>query len=143
MISSQTDSELEPDVPRRGRVLVVDDQKAFVWLLADALMEDGHLVSVAFNGCDLVDRVMAARGDADSPHALELVVSDVRMPRGTGMQALKSLRYLEHRPPVVLMTAFGTEEVKNRAMDLGAIMVLIKPFDVDQFRSLVSNILAA
>jgi len=59
---------------------------------------------------------------------IDIVVCDVRMPRQTGLEALSVVRVAGIRVPFLLITAFGSDEVRASAAELGA-EVLDKPFD--------------
>lgn len=117
-----------------GRVLLVDDDDDFLDLLGQALREDGHAVTVGRSGAELVQHVTASMNG--NPR-FDLVLSDIRMPGGTGLQALRTLRQFAALPPVLLMTAFGSEDTHDTAACLGAVGVIDKPFDIDDLRVIV------
>ena len=127
---------------RRGpfRVLLAEDDDAMRTLVADALRSDGHdVVELADGGRLLVD--IAARLKAGGHgEALDLIVSDIRMPVCSGLQILSALRDAHWRTPVILMTAFGDEATRRHAESLSAVL-FDKPFDLDDLRTAVANLL--
>lgn len=121
-------------------MIVIDDDEALRELLADALREDGFDVVLGRSGFDLLDYFENARRDQVVLRP-RLIVSDERMPECTGTQALEHLQGVD-LPPFVLMTAFGDEAIRDRAGALGAAAVIDKPIDVDDFRTLVWNLMS-
>jgi DNA-binding response OmpR family regulator len=122
---------------RQPCVLIVDDDADFSSLLAESLRDDGCCVVTARSGRELVEYVRASQSSPAAVHPADLIVSDVRMPDGSGLDALEAL---ERRTPVLLMTAFGSEATHLTARVLGAAGVLDKPFDLDDFRTIVLNL---
>jgi len=72
----------------------------------------------------------------------DLVISDVRMPGWVGLPALENLSSSPHAPPIVVITAFGSEEVHQRVQRAGAVAVLDKPFDVAELTALSRRVLS-
>lgn len=122
-------------MPSRTRILVVDDEAALRDILITRLEHWGY-------SC----RGAADVAEADS--ALEafdpdLVLSDIRMPRVTGLELLRRLRAgPRHRLPVVMMTAHGTIDDAVEAMKHGAVDFLTKPLDDHRLRSVLDTIVA-
>jgi DNA-binding response OmpR family regulator len=110
------------------RVLLAEDEPEMRALLTEALEEEGYEVIPAQSGHDLLDRLAEPwLGGRD----YDLVLSDVRMPGCTGLEALETLRELDWSTPVVLMTAFGSRRTHGEAQRLGA-SLLDKPFDLEE-----------
>jgi two-component system response regulator AtoC len=112
------------------RILVVDDEKNMCLVLQMLLENDGYAVSTAADGSQAID--VLERGDA-----VDLVISDLRMPNSDGMGLLRYLRDRDRRVPLVMITAFGTIENAVEAMKGGAIDFITKPFDKDVLRHVV------
>jgi CheY-like chemotaxis protein len=112
-----------PDGPRR--VLVVDDEEGVRISVAANLELEGHEVLEA--DCAEAALQMMARENG----AIDGVLSDIRMPGMDGVQMLASIRARWPRTPVILMTAFTSEQLVNQAILAGAFTVLGKPFDME------------
>jgi DNA-binding response OmpR family regulator len=123
------------------RLLLAEDDGPFRFLLTSALREDGYLVVAVSNGVDLMDIL----GDSLSPDGtsapFDLVLSDLRMPGWPGMEALAEVGRNPGMPPLILFTAFGDDEIHKRALDIGALTLLDKPFDIDVLRELAAQVL--
>jgi len=73
---------------------------------------------------------------------VDLVISDVRMPGGSGLDLLEGVKRLEADTPVILLTAYGTVASAVQAMQRGAFDYLLKPFDADELKLRVARALA-
>lgn len=122
------------------RILLAEDDEDMRLVVADALRSDGYdVVELADGGRLLVD--IASRLKAGEEYrALDLIVSDVRMPICSGLQILEALRAAHWHTPVILMTAFGDDQTRHRAEALTAVL-FDKPFDMDDLRTAVANLL--
>jgi two-component system cell cycle response regulator CpdR len=127
---------------RPFRILVAEDDAEMRRLVTDALRDDGYeVVELADGGRLLVD--IAARLKAEPKgDEIDLIVSDIRMPICTGLQILEALRQAHWRTPVILMTAFGDDATRRQAESLRAVL-FDKPFDLDDLRTAVANMLPA
>src|SRR5208282_3826748 len=116
-----------------ARILIVDDQDMMRDSLAQILVRDGHEVVAAPDGAAAVARLGAARFD--------LLITDLRMPKMTGLELLAEAKRLRPDIPVVLMTAFATVANAVEAMKLGAYDYIQKPFNGDEIKLLVDRTL--
>jgi two-component system response regulator HydG len=112
------------------RVLVVDDEALIRWSLAETLTDDGLSVAEAKDGESAL-RMLADAGPFD------VVVLDYRLPDSNDLNLLASIRRAAPETAVVMMTAFGTPEMSNAALQLGAYRVVAKPFDMHEMTELV------
>jgi DNA-binding NtrC family response regulator len=127
------------DLPSREgkhavRALVVDDEPLIRWAIAETLRTDGYEVDEAG------DAEAAIRVLCDDPAPPDLVLLDLRLPDCSDLSLLETVRRLVPGATVVLMTAFGTPEIREQARSLGAAGVLDKPFDVDGLAGLVATL---
>jgi len=107
-----------------SRVLVVDDDSGVRFTLKGLLEDEGLEVVEAADG--VVALALVKDGGVD------LVLSDVRMPKLDGLQLLEQIQQLaEPRPPVVILTAHGNERLAVEAMKKGAYDYFKKPFELD------------
>jgi two-component system response regulator HydG len=116
-----------------ARILVVDDQEMIRDSLAATLAREGHEIVAAADGPAAVARLGTTRFD--------LLISDMRMPRMTGLELLAEARRLRPDMPVVLMTAFATVNAAVEAMKQGAYDYIQKPFDGEEIKLLVDRTL--
>jgi two-component system, NtrC family, response regulator AtoC len=114
----------------QGSVLVVDDEAPLRQLVADALEAKGFAVAQAVDGADALARLEGFAYDG--------LVVDLRLPDGDGMDVLKAAidRYPKIRS--VVMTGFGGVEEAVKALKLGAIDFLIKPFQLVQLEQILT-----
>ena len=85
------------------------------------------------------NRAEAARALAGTP--VDLVITDVRLPDGDGIEILRHVKSAAPDTVVIVMTAYGSAESAVAALKLGAHDYLIKPFDVDELKIVVRNAL--
>jgi DNA-binding NtrC family response regulator len=105
------------------RVLIVDDEMLIRWALGQALGAHRCVVTEAATAREALAAVRA--------HDFDVVVMDYRLPDTTHLELLREVRALSPASHVVMMTAFGTPETLNEAMELGVSRVLEKPIDLD------------
>jgi len=122
--------------PREGkhalRVLVVDDEPLVRWAIAETLGLEGYEVDEAGDA----DRAVHVLCDGSS--LPDIVLLDLRLPDCGDLTLLERVRLLAPAATVILMTAYGTPVVRQRARSLGAALVLDKPFDVDTLDGMIS-----
>lgn len=114
------------------RVLVVDDELLLRWSIAEVLRHGGHHVIEAASAA-------AAREAIRDSAPIDVVLLDFRLPDSDDLQLLGEIRHRLPEAAVVLMTAFGTPEVTEGAMRLGAYTVLTKPFDLHGVDAMVRS----
>ena len=113
-------------------------------LLAQALQGAGYQVFEAQNGIEVFGFYDEQHGwgTPDQLSCVDLIVSDLRMPWLSGMQILGELHARQRPIPLILITAFGDENVHAEGKKLGAVAVLDKPFDIEAFLEVVRRILS-
>lgn len=122
-----------------GNVLLAEDDPELLDLLASYLRRRGYRVFCAPDGEALVQRLDRSTPRGPLP-PIDVIVSDIYMPGIDGLSVLEELHAdgtTSHRIPVILMTAFGSEEVRERGKRHGAEAVLVKPFELDRLLSAV------
>ena len=117
------------------RVLVVDDEQSMREVLSIMLTKEGYEVVAADS------RAQAAAVLAKAP--ADLVITDIRLPDGDGIEILRHVKAASPETAVVVMTAYGTTETAVAALKLGAHDYLTKPFDVDELKIVVRGALEA
>lgn len=123
------------------RLLLAEDDLQMRQLLAGALRRDGYDVVEATDGLAVLDELALWLIDQKRRDpAIQLIISDIRMPGVTGLSILAGLRQSGFSAPIILMTAFGDSETHATAKRLGATAIFDKPFEVDELRALVSTL---
>ncbi len=123
------------------RILLADDDNDLRELLASVLRMDGYEVVEARDGIELLDHIGSTMVAGGSGEPVDLIVSDIRMPGWSGMQILSGVRRTDWAIPVVLITAYGDRDTDEEADRLGAAAVFRKPFDLDDLRTVVMQLL--
>jgi DNA-binding NtrC family response regulator len=122
------------------RVLLAEDDTELREFLASALRSDGYDVVEAEDGTELLDALATGMlRPAESP-SCDIVISDIRMRGKTGLEVLAGLRQTDWSTPVILITGYGDVHTQTEAERLGAAAVFDKPFDIDDLRTAVLNL---
>jgi two-component system response regulator PilR (NtrC family) len=115
----------------RARVLVVDDERSMQEFLEIFLRSEGY-EAVTASG------LQSAMTHLESDE-FDLVITDIQMPGGTGLDLLRSVQRLTPETVVVMMTAYASTETAIAAMKEGAYDYISKPFKVDEIRVVVEK----
>ncbi len=118
-----------------GNVLIVDDDPRVRDSFERLLAAEGHRVLTAATGEAALEMVRESMPD--------LVVMDLRLPGMNGLETFLAMREVEPRLPVIIMTAFGTTETAIEATKLGAFDYILKPFEIPEMLSLISQAIEA
>jgi len=114
------------------RVLVVDDELLIRWSLCETLSDRGYTVLQAEDGQG------AVRTLSDATELPDVVLLDFRLPDSRDLSLLERIIRMVPEGRVILMTAYGTPELANDALERGAFKVLHKPFELQDVTSLVA-----
>jgi EAL domain-containing protein (putative c-di-GMP-specific phosphodiesterase class I) len=110
---------------RGGRVLIVDDEDALRRVLARVLQRDGHEILEASDGREAMHWLKQSS-------SLDAVISDINMPKMTGLDLLRAVREYDLDLPVVLITGNPSVDSAIEAIDYGAYKYLTKPVDLPE-----------
>lgn len=118
-------------------VMVVDDSASLRQVVRMALSSAGYEVIEATDGQDALDKLAGAK--------IQLVISDVNMPRMDGITFVKQLKEKsEYRfVPVIMLTTEGQDQKKEEGRAAGAKAWMVKPFQPEQMLAAVSKLLGA
>jgi two-component system response regulator PilR (NtrC family) len=114
-----------------SRILVVDDEASMREMLGIMLGKEGYEVLLAES------RATAARVLSAGP--VDVVITDVKLPDGDGIEILRHVKSAFPETVVIVMTAFGSTQMAVAALKIGAQDYLVKPFDIDELRIVVRN----
>jgi CheY-like chemotaxis protein len=123
-------------VLRRFSIIVAEDERYLRDWLVSLVESLGGRVRAARDGWELMLLLCRAIASGDMP---DLVVSDLHMPRATGLEVLDAMRGLGVKTPFLLITGAGSPELRTLAATLHA-TVLDKPFSASVFRSRVGEV---
>ncbi len=116
-----------------GSVLVVDAEPDFAVAYERLLRRRGYRVVTAASRRDGLATVEAA--------PLALVIADVRLPDGDGLDVIRAARATAPPTPAVVVTTSATEDSRRLALAAGAAGYLVKPFAIADFSSLMDHAL--
>jgi two-component system response regulator PilR (NtrC family) len=116
------------------RILVVDDEEGMRDFLSILLQKEGHAVEAVRNGEE------ALRAMAQYP--FDLIITDLKMPRISGLELLQRIKETDPDVGVILITAYASTETAVDAMKEGAFDYIAKPFDVEEMKEVVRGALA-
>jgi DNA-binding NtrC family response regulator len=118
---------------KKGKVFLLDDEELIVTVLAKTLSAENYEV-YSENECEgVVQKIKAINPD--------VVLLDIRMPTRNGIEILEDIKRSGINTQVVMLTADDTAETAVRAMKLGAADYLTKPFNTDEVKIVVRNII--
>jgi two-component system response regulator PilR (NtrC family) len=116
-----------------GGVLVVDDEPDLLTLYELTLLREGHEVETAATVQEAWQRLQE--------RVFRLVISDMRLPDGSGLDLMQRLQQAHRSEKVIVITAYGSAENAVEALKAGAFDYLTKPVDLRQFRAVVAGAL--
>lgn len=123
---------------QRIEVLLADDNREFTNLLAEYIsdQEDMVVAGTAFNGEEVLQFIERTDKLPD------VLILDIIMPHLDGLGVLERLREmnLNPQPKIIMLTAFGQENITQRAVQLGASYYILKPFDMDVLASRIRQL---
>lgn len=116
-----------------AKILIVDDEDSLRELLLIMLQREGYLVDAAENGAVAFEKI--------SQENYDLIISDIQMPKVSGIELLRKIRKQEIDVTVLMITAFSSTEEAVEAMKLGAYDYITKPFKNDEIRLVIKKAL--
>ena len=114
---------------RPTRLLIADDDDLLRRLFARAFRAEGFQVEVVEDGEEALERVRAQRFDA--------ILTDIGMPRLSGIELLRAVREHDADVPIVLMTGGPELATALQAIEHGAFRYLVKPVDLVELKAVV------
>ena len=113
-------------------ILIIDDEKTIRWSLSEALRDQ----------YEILDAETAAQGlRLFKERSPDLILLDMKLPDGDGLEILKTLKADDPSLPVIMMTAYGEVETAVEAMKAGAYDFILKPYSLDKLRVTITNAL--
>jgi DNA-binding NtrC family response regulator len=117
----------------KERVLVIDDDPGLSEVIGMLLGREGYVAERAGTLKQGISRVEAGE--------LDLVVTDLKLPDGTGLDAIRAIHARHPELPIIMITSYSSMESAIAALRAGAVDYIIKPFDNDEFLHSVARAL--
>ncbi|MFH1578000.1 MAG: response regulator [Candidatus Omnitrophota bacterium] len=108
------------------KILVVDDEDIIRTLLRRVLTKEGYKVLCVSDGWEAIECIKHKK--------LDLVLLDFKMPEIDGIQTLEKIRDIDKNIPVILISAYLTNETAKKATKLRIFNYIRKPFDLDELK---------
>lgn len=113
----------------RPAILLVDDDPDILTALHDLLEHDGFLVTAVSTCCDALAQVKTVEFAA--------VLLDIGLPDGDGISVLETIQALAPSLPVIILTAFTSQDHRAKSLSKGAFSYLTKPYNRDELRTVL------
>jgi len=114
------------------RVMIVDDQRATAWALAESLTEDGYETATAGSS---EEALKIGLEDYDA------LITDLRLPGMNGIELMSAVRRQRRSMPSILITAYGSNDVIASATKAGAVGCFSKPFKIEDIKQCLKKAL--
>ena len=117
-----------------GKILVVDDEESMCQYLSILLQKEGYEVTTVNSGLQALQVI--------ENDQFNVVMTDIQMPKMDGIQLLKGIKSIDPTTPVIIMTAYASEQSAIDAVNLGAFSYMQKHCKNDEIKMVVRNALA-
>jgi two-component system chemotaxis response regulator CheY len=121
----------------RGGVLVIDDEPDVRKVVRLTLEKAGYYVVEAEDG----DQAIQVLNEGEHPMVLDVIMTDIRMPRINGLEAMTYFQREYPSVPLIVLTGFPDLEMAMQLMKRGVTDYLVKPVDREKLTSAVANAL--
>jgi len=115
---------------KEGTILVIDDELGPRESLRMLFKDDYNVITVE-NG----DKGIALLKE----HNPDMVILDLKMPGKNGIETLEEIRGIDEKVPVIILTGYGDMEAAKKAIHLGTLEFISKPFDIKEIRKIVKE----
>jgi DNA-binding NtrC family response regulator len=113
------------------KILIIDDEKSVLDMLNVVFKKEGYRVKKSLSAQKALELI--------DEEDFDLILSDIRLPQISGMELLRRIKEIKPGIPVIMITAYGTIKQAVEAFKAGAIDYVVKPFDVDELKIVVSQ----
>lgn len=114
------------------KILLVEDEENLARLLKEAIGDNFHSFSIAKDGVEGIELFTKIKPD--------IVITDIMMPRLSGLDMAKRLKQLNSEIPIIVLSAFSEKEKLFSAIDIGITKYFLKPFDTDELLDYIESI---
>ena len=113
-------------------ILIVDDSQDLSHVIADFLSLYGYQVHTARDGYDALECLQSQQ--------IQVVVSDIHMPRMDGFTLMGEIKTKYPKVPIVLITGFSVSDAQKMALERGANAFVAKPFKLKELKSVIESV---
>lgn len=118
-----------------GRVMVVDDEADVRKVARMCLEKAGYIVIEAGDG----EEAIKAIKEGDNPVMLDVIITDINMPKVNGLEAIQFFQEQWPRVPLIVMTGYPNMETATELMKRGLVDYLVKPVDKEKLVAAVAK----
>ena len=115
------------------KILIVDDKKIIGDLFSFTLGYSGHNITVVNTSREAIDAV--------KKQVFDIAFIDIILPDRDGVAILQDVKNIVPQLPVIMMSGYSVEEKRLKAEELGAVTCLKKPFEMDDVRKIIKEVL--
>jgi len=115
------------------KILVVDDEENILTAFNRILEDKGYNITTASNGTQAINLA--------NNNKFDLIIMDINMPEINGLEALKKIKELKPKTPIIMMTGFDSSEITIETMSIGAYDYISKPFNITDLQALIEKAL--
>jgi two-component system cell cycle sensor histidine kinase/response regulator CckA len=130
---------------KQATILIVDDQEMVRTLVADLLSGSNFEVLTASTGQDAVDlyskMMQEARDQERREHPVDLVILDMILPKGDGVETFHRLRTINPDVRVILSSGYDVDDRVRQLTDSGALAFIQKPYHIETLLNMVRKVL--
>jgi DNA-binding NtrC family response regulator len=112
-------------------VLLVDDDPNMQRMVSIFFAKDDINLDIAENGRSALKRI--------SENNYDILITDMQMPLMDGMELIGKIKKLKYKFPIIVISAFGQEDVINKYKTIGAFEVIQKPFDSKRLKQVIEK----
>jgi len=116
---------------KKGKILVLDDEQIVLDSVSRILENENYTVETSRTGAEAVEKLKQG--------GFDILITDLKMPGMDGLQAMEALADVDPDLSMIMVTAYSTVDSAVKAMKLGAVDYIRKPFTPDQLTELVSK----
>ena len=118
---------------KKGKILVLDDEKIVLDSVTRILDDENYRVETCRKGEHAVEKLKEG--------GFDILITDLKMPGMDGLQAMEAMLEIDPDLSVIMFTAYSTVDSAVKAMKLGAVDYIRKPFTPDQLTELVEKVM--
>lgn len=120
---------------KTAKILVVEDEQMLRKILTKILTQEGHQVITANNGDEAIEKI--------KENHFDLMMTDLRMPKKDGTQALPLIEFLDPNLKIIILTGYPLPSEVEEKVSKGRYQYMAKPFDNQELISKIESLLAS